>query len=248
LDNNERENSTVEKCNNDLDVQIIENDHLPGKFMHNCYINSFHNHLIAFVLGPSTSKTAARQDPRQITFNVNFKSSQLRIQIAENKTVGDLKQQIMRRTSVPVCRQLLKGVPHEQIQNHSLVLKSLKLPNDVNLELTDMSDEGVQEDVIMTSSTSSNVDSTYQLRIKYTNEDRFISLNFPATKTMLDIKNDLNAVLKIPVRFQKWEGWPASARNDTKLSDMGIDQIHSLQLTNSRTSNDNSNANNMDST
>jgi hypothetical protein len=77
----------------------------------------------------------------------------------------------------------------------------------------------------------SNSELSYQLRIYYTNEDRYLNLNFPATKTLIDIKNDLNAVLKIPVRFQKWEGWPANASNATKLSEMGIEPIHTLQLT-----------------
>lgn len=71
----------------------------------------------------------------------------------------------------------------------------------------------------------------YQLRIYYTNEDRYLNLNFPATKTLIDIKNDLNAVLKIPVRFQRWEGWPEKVSATTKLSEMGIEQIHTLQLT-----------------
>jgi len=76
-----------------------------------------------------------------------------------------------------------------------------------------------------------NSDTSYQLRIYYTNEDRHLNLNFPATKTLIDIKNDLNAVLKIPVRFQKWEGWPANVSNASKLNEMGIEQIHSLKLT-----------------
>lgn len=79
--------------------------------------------------------------------------------------------------------------------------------------------------------TQLNSEVSYQLRIYYTNEDRYLNLNFPATKTLIEIKNDLNAVLKIPVRFQKWEGWPSNVTNSTKLSDMGIEQIHLLQLT-----------------
>lgn len=72
---------------------------------------------------------------------------------------------------------------------------------------------------------------TYQLRIKYTNEDRYLNLNFPATKTVLEIKNDLYAVLKVPVRFQQWKGWPENVSNTAKLSEIGIEPIHNLELT-----------------
>lgn len=72
---------------------------------------------------------------------------------------------------------------------------------------------------------------TYQLRIKYTNEDRYLNLNFPATKTILDIKSDLHAVLKVPVRFQQWKGWPENVLGTAKLSEIGIEPIHNLELT-----------------
>lgn len=71
----------------------------------------------------------------------------------------------------------------------------------------------------------------YQLRIRYTNENKDLNLNFPASKTLLDIKNDIYAVLKVPVRYQNWTGWPADSSNATKLSETGISAIHSLQLT-----------------
>lgn len=51
----------------------------------------------------------------------------------------------MDKTAVPVCRQLLKGWPASivnQIQNGNTSLKSLKLPDENNLELTDITNEG----------------------------------------------------------------------------------------------------------
>lgn len=71
----------------------------------------------------------------------------------------------------------------------------------------------------------------YQLRIKYINEDRYLNLNFPATKTIIDIKNDLYAVLKVPVRFQHWKGWPENVPCTAKLCEIGIEPIHMLELT-----------------
>lgn len=87
------------------------------------------------------------------------------------------------------------------------------------------------DDVIPLSPIQSSSNAVFQLRIFYTNEDRYLNLNFPASKTVIDIKNDLYAVLKVPVRFQVWEGWPAHSTNESKLSDLGIDNIHTLRLT-----------------
>lgn len=71
---------------------------------------------------------------------------------------------------------------------------------------------------------------TYQLRIRYVEENKELNLNFPGSKTILEIKTDIYAVLKVPVRFQKWIGWPENSTNDTKLSETGFNAIHSLQL------------------
>ncbi|CAG9803810.1 unnamed protein product [Chironomus riparius] len=167
-----------------------------------------------------------------LNFNVRFKNSLFRLNLSDQKTIGDLKQNIMKRTSVPVCRQNIRGLLNftmNDLQNDSIVLRSLNLPVENNVELNDLSNEGFPVDMPLLSPLNSEL--SYQLRIYYTNEDRHLNLNFPATKTLIDIKNDLNAVLKIPVRFQKWEGWPTNVSNATKLNEMGIEPIHSLKLT-----------------
>jgi hypothetical protein len=59
--------------------------------------------------------------------------------------LDDLKQLITERTSVPKCRQLLKGWSSSsanQAQNENTSLISLKLPNENVLELTDLTVEG----------------------------------------------------------------------------------------------------------
>lgn len=70
----------------------------------------------------------------------------------------------------------------------------------------------------------------YQLRIRYTNENKELNLNFPASKTILDIKTDIYAVTKIPVRHQVWVGWPDNSSNSTKLGETGFNSVQHLQL------------------
>ena len=80
---------------------------------------------------------------------------------------------------------------------------------------------------------------SYQLNIHLTNENRTLCLNFPSTKTVLDIKTDLYAVTRIPVRHQVWIGWPLQATNSKKLSETGISSTQRLELTSSESANRN---------
>lgn len=108
------------------------------------------------------------------------------------------------------------------------MLKSLNLSKENNIFLTDMTMDGLSDDVVIVSADPFTM---YQLRIRYTNEDREMHLNFPASKTILDIKNDMHAVLKVPVRHQVWTGWPPNSNNTTKLSETGFNAVHMLQVT-----------------
>lgn len=71
---------------------------------------------------------------------------------------------------------------------------------------------------------------SYQLNIHLTDENRTLSLNFPSTKTVLEIKTDIYAVTRIPVRHQIWSGWPEYSNNSKKLSEIGISPVHRLEL------------------
>lgn len=134
------------------------------------------------------------------------------------------------RTAVPKCRQLIKGwhkATFKEAQIDTTVLKSLNISKEINIFLTDSTHEGLTDDVIIV---SADPFQTYQLRIRYVEENKELNLNFPGSKTILEIKTDIYAVLKVPVRFQKWIGWPENSTNDTKLSETGFNAIHSLQL------------------
>lgn len=120
--------------------------------------------------GPSTSTSINNlSDKRNLKFNVQHRDTVHKITISDQSTmrkklinyklvkikvinyflIDDLKQLVMDRTTVPVCRQQLKGFPlsiASQVQNGKTSLKSLKLPDENDLELADLSLEGITEE------------------------------------------------------------------------------------------------------
>lgn len=180
--------------------------------------------------GPSTSRNQATDG---LIFNVQFNSTVHQITISSLKTIKDLKEAIELKTSIPVCRQSIKGWPkhsHKEAQLDGTVLKSLNTSRESNIFLTDLTPEGLSDDVIIVSADPLPM---YQLRIRYTNENKELNLNFPASKTILDIKTDIYAVTKIPVRHQVWTGWPENSSNITKLGETGFNAVQHLQLSRS---------------
>lgn len=181
---------------------------------------------LLFFAGPSSS----RDSPEDLIFNVSFSNTVHRIPIQSSKTVRDLKQEIAKRTEIPICRQLIKGWSKFVVNpSDSSPLRNLNVSRENNIFLTDLSLEGLLDDEVMI------VDpppppSQFQLRIHIVADDRSFDLNFSPTKTIQDIKNDMYAITRIPVRHQKWIGWPENSSNSTKLSDTGIGAVHNLTL------------------
>lgn len=188
--------------------------------------------------GPSTSR-----DSDDLIFNVHFNDTVHQISISKNKTIKDLKEAILVKTSIPVCRQLIQGLPKpknkELVSTDLVALRSLETSRENNVFLSDMTHDGFSDDVVFV---SADPPTTYQLRILFTSptEEKTLHLNFPASKTILDIKNDLYAVTKIPARNQLWTGWPVGSEDRTKLCDTELQHVHSLTLTR-RTAENNSN-------
>lgn len=108
--------------------------------------------------GPSTANNGydlmedKYSKPRTVTFIIHCYESNLnmyKIEISENATIADLKKKIEELTSISICRQALSGweptIQHSA-QNHLTVLKSLKLQNETDLILKNLTEEGCIDD------------------------------------------------------------------------------------------------------
>lgn len=58
---------------------------------------------------------------------------------------------------------------------------------------------------------------TYRLSIFDITHNQTHTINFPGTKTLLEVKRDVSDLTSIPVRNQSWNGWPPLVTDDVGL-------------------------------
>ncbi|GAA6106182.1 FAS-associated factor 1 isoform X1 [Tachysurus ichikawai] len=68
-----------------------------------------------------------------------------------------------------------------------------------------------------------SLNQNYLLIISHREAQREYSLNFPGSRTIQEVKRNISDLTNIPVRHQQWDGWPASASDDSMtLASSGI--------------------------
>ena len=57
----------------------------------------------------------------------------------------------------------------------------------------------------------------YKLNIFDETHHQHHIVNFPGTKSLLEVKIDVSDLTNIPVRHQFWSGWPAEVTDDVRF-------------------------------
>ncbi|KAI3368778.1 hypothetical protein L3Q82_025766 [Scortum barcoo] len=161
---------------------------------------------------PSTRHIVERQ-PRMLNFRVEYRQRSVELVLEEGSTVGEIKQILETELGVPVSKMQLKGWKSGDVSD-STVLRSLHLPKNNSLYV-------LTPDIAPTASTSKNsalqesLNQNFLLVISHREAQRDYSLNFPGSRTIQEVKRNISDLTNIPVRHQQWEGWPASASDDS---------------------------------
>ncbi|KAM8890586.1 FAS-associated factor 1 [Synchiropus picturatus] len=173
-----------------------------------CPINSSARHII-------------ERQPRMLNFRVEYRQRTVELVLEESNTVGEIKQLLETELGVPVSKMQLKGWKGGDVSD-SMVLRSLHLPKNISLYV-------LTPDIAPAASTSKNsahsesLNQNYLLVISHHEAQREYSLNFPGSRTIQEVKRNISDLTNIPVRHQRWEGWPASASDDSMtLAGCGI--------------------------
>ncbi|XP_070688802.1 FAS-associated factor 1 [Pempheris klunzingeri] len=159
------------------------------------------------------SRHIIERQPRMLNFRVEYRQRTVELVLEEGSTVGEIKQILETELGVPVSKMQLKGWKSGDVSD-STVLRSLHLPKNNSLYV-------LTPDIAPTASTSKNsalqesLNQNFLLVISHREAQRDYSLNFPGSRTIQEVKRNISDLTNIPVRHQQWEGWPASASDDS---------------------------------
>ncbi|XP_070817703.1 FAS-associated factor 1 [Chaetodon trifascialis] len=167
----------------------------------------------AFCPSNPSSRHIIERQPRMLNFRVEYRQRTVELVLEEGSTVGEIKQILETELGVPVSKMQLKGWKSGDVSD-STVLRSLHLPKNNSLYV-------LTPDIAPTASTSKNsalqesLNQNFLLVISHREAQRDYSLNFPGSRTIQEVKRNISDLTNIPVRHQQWEGWPASASDDS---------------------------------
>ncbi|KAJ8367154.1 hypothetical protein AAFF_G00330520 [Aldrovandia affinis] len=150
---------------------------------------------------------------RMLSFRVEYRQRSVEVVLEESGTVGEIKQILQTELQVPVSKMQLKGWKTGGVSD-TTVLSSLHLPKHNSLYI-------LTPDIAPTASSSQSSGlqesqhDSFLLIVSHHEAQRDYSLNFPGGRTIQEVKRNVSDLTNIPVRHQQWEGWPASAPNDS---------------------------------
>ncbi|XP_055497776.1 FAS-associated factor 1 [Leucoraja erinacea] len=163
------------------------------------------------------SRPIVERQPRMLNFRVEYRDRNVEVVVEDTNTVGAIKQILENELQIPVPQMQLKGWKSTDI-NDSTVLRSLHLPKNNSLYVLtpDMAQPGADGPATSQSSAlQESLNENFMLIITHREAQRDYSLNFPGTRTVQEVKRNIFDLTNIHVRHQIWEGWPASAEDDS---------------------------------
>lgn len=167
----------------------------------------------AFCPSNLSSRHIVERQSRMLNFRVEYRQRTVELVVEEARTVGEIKQILETELAVPVSKMQLKGWKSGDVSD-STPLRSLHLPKNNSLYV-------LTPDIAPSASTSKNsalqesLNQNFLLIISHREAQRDYSLNFPGSRTIQEVKRNVSDLTNIPVRHQQWEGWPASASDDS---------------------------------
>ncbi|XP_056115558.1 FAS-associated factor 1 isoform X2 [Rhinichthys klamathensis goyatoka] len=159
------------------------------------------------------SRHIVERQSRMLNFHVEYRQRSIEVVLEEASTVGDIKTILETELQVPVSKMQLKGWKSGDVSD-STVLRSLHLPKNNSLYVL-TPDIAPSASTSQSSAQQGSSNQNYLLVISHREAQRDYSLNFPASKTIQEVKRNISDLTNIPVRHQQWDGWPASASDDS---------------------------------
>uniref|UniRef100_A0A8C2GDW5 Fas (TNFRSF6) associated factor 1 n=1 Tax=Cyprinus carpio TaxID=7962 RepID=A0A8C2GDW5_CYPCA len=127
------------------------------------------------------SRHILERQSRMLSFRVEYRQRSTEVVLEDASTVGDIKSILETELQVPVSKMQLKGWKSGDVSD-STVLRSLHLPKNNSLYV-------LTPDIAPSASTSQRLSNqNYLLVISHREAQRDYSLNFPASKTIQEVR------------------------------------------------------------
>uniref|UniRef100_A0AAY4C5R5 UBX domain-containing protein n=1 Tax=Denticeps clupeoides TaxID=299321 RepID=A0AAY4C5R5_9TELE len=155
------------------------------------------------------SRHIVERQPRMLHFRVEYRQRSVEVVLEESSTVGEIKQILETELQIPMSKMQLKGWKSGDVLDSTL-LRTLHLPKNNSLYV-------LTPDITPTAATAlqETLNQNFLLVITHREAQRDYNLHFPGTKTIQEVKRNVSDLTNIPVRHQQWDGWPASASDDS---------------------------------
>ncbi|XP_059488258.1 FAS-associated factor 1 [Neocloeon triangulifer] len=168
------------------------------------------------IAGPSTSQALDR-----ITFHVTHGDQEVDFIVNKKDKIEYLKQLVGTKFNLPSCRVDLQGWRRTPASD-KITFGDLRCPPYVPLVVVvlDPTPDGVAaaDEPNMIERLTNN----FTLNIKNEANQKTYNLKFPGSRTIAEVKHDIFELTDIPVRHQKWAGWPPSVSDQVTLACSGI--------------------------
>ncbi|XP_041912927.1 FAS-associated factor 1 [Alosa sapidissima] len=132
------------------------------------------------------SRHIVERQPRMLHFRVDYRQRTVEVVLEDASSVGEIKQILETELQVPMAKMQLKGWKSGDVSD-STVLRSLHLPKNNSLYV-------LTPDITPSASTSQNsmlqesLNQSFLLVISHREAQRDYSLNFPASKTIQEVR------------------------------------------------------------
>ncbi|XP_072367012.1 FAS-associated factor 1 isoform X1 [Scyliorhinus torazame] len=163
------------------------------------------------------SRPIVERQPRMLNFRVEYRDRNVEVVVEDTNTVGAIKQILENELQIPLSQMQLKGWKSTDVSD-STILRSLHLPKNNSLYVLtpDIAQPGSDGPATSQSSAlQESLNQNFMLIITHREAQRDYSLNFPGTRTVQEVKRNIFDLTNIHVRHQIWEGWPATAEDDS---------------------------------
>ncbi|XP_038048541.1 FAS-associated factor 1-like [Patiria miniata] len=163
---------------------------------------------------------------RMLEFDISYNDTNTELVVEDSRTVRTVKELLSAQLNVPPEKLLVGGWAHARpAPDDSDVLSTLHLPlkNRLYVLTPGLPTTSAEQPNGEETSYTDKLTRSFELIINDTDMNQEYRLRYEGCKTILSVKQGMNALTNVEVRHQRWIGWPDESDDSLTLAASGID-------------------------